>query len=197
MGKKAGPNKENLEATRRVFLQIAHKEFSTKGYYGASTAAIVEESGMARGSLYYHFGDKKGLFKAVYEEAMSGMRTDMIAKTHHIADAWEAFMTGCMTLLDLCMKDELRRIIVDVHTALTYRERYDVLRKTLLEEIQQMLVKLVDAGHFKGHDLHTLMMMVFGLISESGRSFEVSDNIVNSRAMMGNSFTLLMERARG
>jgi AcrR family transcriptional regulator len=60
MGKKHGPNKENLEATRRIFLNIARKEFSTRGYYNASTAAIVEESGMARGSLYYHFGDKKG-----------------------------------------------------------------------------------------------------------------------------------------
>ena len=74
MAKKPGPNKQNLEATRRIFLNIARKEFSTQGYYNASTAHIVEESGMARGSLYYHFGDKKGLFRAVYEELMTEMR---------------------------------------------------------------------------------------------------------------------------
>lgn len=197
MGKKSGSNKDSLEATRRVFLDIAHREFSTKGYYGASTADIVDESGMARGSLYYHFGDKKGLFKAVYEQAMTDMRDQVVKKTTTMPDSWDRFMTAALLMLDLCMKNEVRRLIVDVHTALTYRERFDILQKTLLLELRNLLTGVLADGHFKGHEPNTLMMMVFGIISESGRSFELSDDVVQTRKALGDTFTLFMERARG
>ena len=70
MSKRPGKNKENLEETRRIFLEVAEKEFTEYGFAQASTSRIVEHSGMARGSLYYHFGDKNGLFKAVYEKEL-------------------------------------------------------------------------------------------------------------------------------
>lgn len=197
MAKKGGPNKESLEATRRVFLTIARKEFSTKGYYGASTADIVQESGMARGSLYYHFGDKKGLFKAVYEEAMIDMRREVVCDIKAIEDSWDRFIKACLTVLDLCMKNEIRRIIVDVHTALTYRERFEILSKTLLEELIAILTATINSGYFKGHEPRTLMMMIFGIISESGRSFELSDDVTKSRKILGDTLVLFLERARG
>jgi AcrR family transcriptional regulator len=196
MGKKAGPNKESLEATRKIFLDIARKEFSHKGYYGASTGDIVNESGMARGSLYYHFGDKKGLFKAVYEETMKDMRGEVVGRIGPIDNAWDKFMTACLTVLDLCMRSEMRRIVVDVHTALTYRERFEILSKTLLEELVDILGGVIKAGYFKGHEPRTLMMMIFGIISESGRSFELSEDVVKTRKTLGDTFILFMEQAR-
>ena len=196
MAKKHGPNKENLEATRRTFLTIARKEFSTLGYYNASTANIVDESGMARGSLYYHFGDKKGLFRAVYEELMEEMQH---AIKHDIAKAsnpWESLMAGCLKVLDLCMKDETRRIVIDVHTALTYKERVEVLQKTLLLELNNILQGVIGMGYFKGHDLRALNIMIFGILSESSRSFELADNVPQARESIGKNFVLFMESAR-
>lgn len=197
MAKKAGPNQENLEATRRIFLNIARKEFSTKGYYNASTADIVNESGMARGSLYYHFGDKKGLFKAVYEEAMIDMRHTIVARVEPIEDSWEKFITACLATLDLGMKKELRRVIVDVHTALTYNERFSILSRTLLEELMVLLHNVLRAGYFKGHEPRTLMMMIFGIISESVRSFEVSEDVPKTRKQLGDTLVMFLEKARG
>lgn len=196
MAKKHGPNKENLEATRRIFLKIARKEFSTLGYYNASTANIVDESGMARGSLYYHFGDKKGLFRAVYEELMGEMQMSVKEQVVAAKDSWEALMNGCLNVLDLCMKDETRRIIIDVHTALTYKERVEVLQRTLLHELNAILFSVLGMGYFKGHDPRSLSIMVFGIISEGSRSFELADDIHQAREAMGKSFVLFMETAR-
>lgn len=196
MAKKHGPNKENLEATRRVFLQIARKEFSTQGYYEASTAEIVERSGMARGSLYYHFGDKKGLFRAVYQELMEEMRDDIKKHIANIAEPWDAFMAGCMRCLDLLMQSQTRRIIVDVHTALTYGERLEILQHTLLEELYVLLQRVLDAGYFKGHNTRSLGLLIFGILSEGGQSFELADNVQKARDEIGNSFVLFMEKAR-
>lgn len=196
MAKKHGPNKENLEATRRTFLKIARKEFSTLGYYNASTANIVEESGMARGSLYYHFGDKKGLFRAVYEELMEEMQVSVKEQVVTAKDSWEALMNGCLSVLDMCMKDETRRIIIDVHTALTYKERVEVLQRTLLHELNAILFSVLGMGYFKEHDPRSLSIMIFGIISEGSRSFELADDIHKAREAMGKSFVLFMETAR-
>lgn len=196
MGKKHGPNKENLEATRRIFLNIARKEFSTRGYYNASTAAIVEESGMARGSLYYHFGDKKGLFRAVYEELMTEMRDSVKKDVADAKDPWEAFITGGLKILDFCTTDEIRRIVIDVHTALSYRERLEVLQRTLLYELRAVLQGVYKMGYFKGHDPRSLSVMIFGILSEGGRSLELADDVHKARDALGKSFVLLMEAAR-
>lgn len=196
MAKKHGPNKENLEATRKVFLDIARREFAAQGYYNASTASIVEESGMARGSLYYHFGDKKGLFGAVYEQLMEEMQSEILAKIEAIPDCWEALMTGCLTVLDLCMKNETRRIVVDVHTALSYAERLEILGRTLLYELQLLLRRAIAEGYFEGHELRSLSIIIFGILSEGGRSFELADDVGKARQDIGNAFLLFMEKAR-
>lgn len=196
MAKKHGPNKENLEATRRIFLQIARKEFSTQGYYNASTAQIVEESGMARGSLYYHFGDKKGLFRAVYEELMEEMREEVLESIKDKADAWDRFIAGCLKVLDLLTHAPTRRVIVDVHTALTYGERLDILQRTLLMELQHILQDVFEEGYFKDHDPRSLGLMIFGFISEGGRSFELAKDIPQARKAIGDTFVMFMERAR-
>lgn len=197
MGKKHGPNKENLEATRRIFLKIARKEFATSGYYNASTASIVAESGMARGSLYYHFGDKKGLFRAIYEEVMIEMQTAIQEKVAQTTNAWDALMIGCLTCLDLCTSVETRRIIIDVHTALTYAERVEVLQKTLLKELNSHMTGALEQGHFKGMDPRSLGIMIFGIISEGGRSFELVEDIAKAREDLGRTFVTFMETARG
>jgi AcrR family transcriptional regulator len=196
MAKKHGPNKENLEATRRVFLKIAREEFSTQGYYNASTANIVKESGMARGSLYYHFGDKKGLFRAVYEELMEEMQAAVKKNSEGSKDAWDALMAGCLTVLDLCTEKQTRRIIVDVHTAIPYPERLEILGRTLIYELQIALRGSMELGYFKGHDIRSLGIIIFGIISEGSRSFELTDNVAQAREDIGKAFVLFMNNVR-
>lgn len=196
MAKKHGPNKENLEATRRVFLTIARREFSAQGYYNASTANIVAESGMARGSLYYHFGDKKGLFRAVYEELMQEMEAAIRQSVEGITNPWDSLMAGCLKVLDLCTDTATRRIIVDVHTAITYQERLEILSETLIKELQTYIQECMREGYFKGHELRSLSIIIFGIISEGSRSFELASDVQKAREDIGNAFLLFMNNVR-
>ena len=41
-------------------------EFSEKGYSGASINTIVDKLGIAKGSIFQYFGDKKGLFLFIF-----------------------------------------------------------------------------------------------------------------------------------
>lgn len=61
--------KEEAEQTRQDLLEAALKVFSQKGYSAARLEDIAETAGVTRGAIYYHFGNKSELYKALIEEA--------------------------------------------------------------------------------------------------------------------------------
>jgi AcrR family transcriptional regulator len=57
--------------TRDHILQVAQDAFTKKGFPNASVSEICAAAGISPPTLYYHFGNKDGLFQAVVEEALS------------------------------------------------------------------------------------------------------------------------------
>lgn len=55
------------EATRQRILAAATREFSREGYGGARGASIARQAGCSERMVYYYFGSKRGLFRAVLE----------------------------------------------------------------------------------------------------------------------------------
>lgn len=51
--------------TRQRILRAALKWFARKGYAGTSISDIVTSAGVSRPVLYYYFGNKAGLYKAL------------------------------------------------------------------------------------------------------------------------------------
>lgn len=51
--------------TRELILQGAARIFARKGYEGTTIADIVEESGVTKGAMYFHFKSKEELGKAI------------------------------------------------------------------------------------------------------------------------------------
>ena len=50
------------EEKRKAFIEIALDEFADNDYNSASVSKIVEKAGIAKGSVYQYFADKKDLF---------------------------------------------------------------------------------------------------------------------------------------
>jgi AcrR family transcriptional regulator len=69
---KAGrPRLRDPEATRRRILAAALQEFSAKGIDGARVDAIAERAGTNKRMLYYYFGSKDDLFRAVLRQRLA------------------------------------------------------------------------------------------------------------------------------
>jgi AcrR family transcriptional regulator len=62
------------EEKRRRIVEAATREFSEKGFERASINAIVGAVGIAKGSIYQYFPDKKGLFLYTFEAAVGAIR---------------------------------------------------------------------------------------------------------------------------
>jgi AcrR family transcriptional regulator len=56
--------------TRRQILRAALKYFANAGYAATSVQQIVDDAGVSKPALYYHFHDKAGLFAALVNEAL-------------------------------------------------------------------------------------------------------------------------------
>jgi AcrR family transcriptional regulator len=56
------------ERARERLLRAAADVFDRKGYAAASVREIVEQAGLTKPVLYYHFGSKEGILTAILEE---------------------------------------------------------------------------------------------------------------------------------
>ncbi|MGV0578485.1 helix-turn-helix domain-containing protein [Mycolicibacterium elephantis] len=61
------------EESRRLLIAAATELFAEQGFRRTTFADIAERSGISRGSIPWHFGNKDGLLQAVIEEFIAGM----------------------------------------------------------------------------------------------------------------------------
>jgi AcrR family transcriptional regulator len=70
-GEPERPRLRDPEGTRRRILAAALQEFSAKGIDGARVDAIAERAGTNKRMLYYYFGSKDDLFRAVLRQRLA------------------------------------------------------------------------------------------------------------------------------
>lgn len=66
-------SRQGTESTERrdQIVDAAMRHFAARGYRGARVEDIATEVGVAKGTVFLHFGNKEGLFMAAYREAVS------------------------------------------------------------------------------------------------------------------------------
>jgi TetR/AcrR family transcriptional regulator, transcriptional repressor for nem operon len=86
---RAGPGRPR-EFDLDVALQDAIEVFRTHGYHGTSVQDLTAGTGLARGSLYKAFHDKRSLFLAALEHYMAGSLQRLSATLNAPGSAREA-----------------------------------------------------------------------------------------------------------
>ncbi len=66
--------KQNPEAVKADILAVAREEFAEHGLSGARIQKIVERTKSSKRMIFYYFGDKEGLYRAVLAEAYRSVR---------------------------------------------------------------------------------------------------------------------------
>lgn len=139
---------ERSEATRTALLAAGRRLFASEGYAGAGREAIVAAAGVTRGALQHHFGDKRALFEAVYEEveqevvATTAEAAMTVGHEHPVA----MLRAGCQAYLDAVLDPAVQRICAidgpavlpdDVRQAITDRYAFGIVRSAVEEAIAQ------------------------------------------------------------
>ena len=61
------------QSKRDLIVGVAMRHFAEHGYRGARVEDIAAEVGVAKGTVFLHFGNKEGLFLAAFERAVRGL----------------------------------------------------------------------------------------------------------------------------
>lgn len=73
-GAEAALELTDAERSKRDILAIATEEFAVNGFSGARVDQIAERTRTSKRMIYYYFGGKEGLYRAVLEKAYGDIR---------------------------------------------------------------------------------------------------------------------------
>jgi TetR/AcrR family transcriptional regulator len=160
------PRSPRAEAKRELIIDCAMRHFAEHGYAGARIESIAGELGIAKGSIFQHFGSKAGLFLEVYKRSVVSLPAWLEApdevrrggffatvrywleRTEHlVADDWIPYRVSLIGNYgtDLDVKREITRFLVseDPYGTLEFiewgQERGEVRTDIDLETIVSML----------------------------------------------------------
>jgi AcrR family transcriptional regulator len=80
----------DAEETRANILEVAAFEFADKGLAGARIDEIAEKTASSKRMIYYYFGGKDELYRAVLERAYASIRTREAAENFEALPAADA-----------------------------------------------------------------------------------------------------------
>ncbi len=133
---------------RNEILDAAEQLFVTKGFDGTSTNDILEQVGIARGTLYYHFKSKEEIL-----DAMIGRMTEMLLKKAGQIAAQKdkpVLQRLTETMLALNVDSELGNAIMEqVHkpqNALMHQK----MQEELLKGVVPLISGLIEEGIAQG-----------------------------------------------
>lgn len=155
------------DAKRETILDAAMRHFAEQGYEGARMEDIAAELGIAKGSIFQHFGSKAGLFLAAYKRAVALLPAWLDAPRevvdegfwavlrywldhteHLVRDTWVPYRVSLIGNYgtDLKLKREINRFLLseDPYGTLDFVE-FGVERGEVRSDIDpQMIASMID-----------------------------------------------------
>ncbi|WP_420110854.1 TetR/AcrR family transcriptional regulator [Pseudactinotalea sp.] len=135
---------ERAAARRSEILGAAAIEFAARGFDGTRVTDVARRAGVASGTVFYHFTDKAGLFRALF--AADGPRNAELAeRAQLIEDPLEAVLHLVDGLAAESVDDEaalfvvelIRRVTVDAKLAAIVEETSAVTIGALTDAVSR------------------------------------------------------------
>jgi len=105
------PRTEMIAETRGKLIAAARYAFGTTGYAEASMDDFTAAAGLTRGALYHHFGDKRGLLRAVIEQIDAEMTERLKQIAARAPTPWQAVVDEWIAYVEMALEPEIQRIL--------------------------------------------------------------------------------------
>jgi len=161
------PTRPRSEAKRSRIVEAATQHFAEHGYHAARVGDIATALGIAKGSIFQHFGSKDGLFFEVYkrsvrslakylevsEEVRAGgffevLRYWLVRTEHLVHEDWIPYRICLLGNYgtDLVLKSEINRFLIseDPYGTVAF-VRFGIERRDLRNDMDiEMIVSIID-----------------------------------------------------
>ena len=161
------PPRPRSEGKRTKIVDAAMRHFAEQGYHAARVGDIAAALGIAKGSIFQHFGSKDGLFFEVYKKAVRSFPRYLdapaevceggffevlrywLARTEHLLhEDWIPYRVSLLGNYgtDLSLKREINRFLMaeDPYGTVAF-VRFGLERAELRRDLdQEMIVSILD-----------------------------------------------------
>ncbi|OGR04527.1 MAG: hypothetical protein A2511_16375 [Deltaproteobacteria bacterium RIFOXYD12_FULL_50_9] len=156
------------DAPERV-LAAALDLFTRKGYAATTVREIVEAAGVSKPVLYYHFGNKEGLYLAIMRQNFSLFEETVAAIVDSDGTASERLLAFCQALFDCLCANILRaRLIYAMHFGPPQGAPIFDLSSffsRMLEITRAMIGEGIEAGLIASADPESLVWAIVGSLN--------------------------------
>ena len=189
---------EQAEGTRTALIEAARPLFSERGYADVATEEIVAAARVTRGALYYHFEDKRDLFRAVYAEVDRELVEGIARVALEESDPWQRLIAGCDAFLDACIDPALQRIVfLDAPSVLGWREWHEAAEAaSALGVVELGLKAAAEAGLVRIGNVPVFAHLVLGALNEAGMFIAHSEDTETARRDAGVAVMQLLQGLR-
>ncbi|MFI5694703.1 TetR family transcriptional regulator [Kribbella sp. NPDC051586] len=173
------------QATRRHLIEVATELFADRGYEGTSIEAVLERTGMSRGSLYHHFPGKDRLFEAVVESvhaqvgesALAAVTASGATEPHDLIKAAE------LAWIRLASEPVVRRILlIDAPTVLGWRRWRDLEAQYGLGMLKTVLQQAADTGRVPAHLVESFAHILLAAGNELALVIALAEDVPAAQA---------------
>ena len=153
-----------MNKTKRRIFKTAIKLFAEKGFDNAGIEEITAVSGVAKGSLYYHFETKEEIFDTLLDSGFKLLGNSIEIKFRHRETAEEKLKAIILILIKIVVLYEEFMTVV-ISNSLGENERALKCQKAVDDFCSQIADVLNDGiknGEFKPCDTESLSYLIFG-----------------------------------
>lgn len=164
------------ETTQARIISIARNIFAREGFAGTSLAEIVKKADVTTGAIYHHFGDKRGLFKAV-AESLEQEILDEVAKLPLENDPWNAFESGISATLKICARADIQRIVFqEAPTVIGLAEWREIEVQYAFGVMRAAIGELSIAGEISESDPDITAQIILGAIIQAAHAVATAND---------------------
>jgi AcrR family transcriptional regulator len=171
--------------SRMALIKAARRLFGERGYAAVSLDEVCRRARLTKGALYHHFENKEDLFLAVYDQVEADLVSAGAEATDGAADLWAQLSGAGRALLDICVRPDARRIILEAPAVLGWAKARAAEEKYALGQLQAGLEAAVSAGVLESDSPGLLAQLLFALFHEAGMSVAAAENPARAKAEVG------------
>lgn len=185
-----------MEQTRLKLLQHGRVLFGTVGFADTVMDQLTGQAGLTRGALYHHFGSKKGLFLAVYQQLDQEMDSRLQAISASAPDSWSAFSGRCHAYLKMVTEPDIQRIMIRDASSVLDSEQIQAVRMSCIEAIAGLLTQLLEDKIIPDTSPVMLARLINGALLDTARYIAGSEDSVMALNEAEQSLDLMLNGLR-
>jgi len=159
--------------THQKILSAARRLFARTGYDGTTTRAIAQAAGVAEGTLFRHFDNKKAVLVEVATAGWVEILTDLLTELSEMGSYKAVAQMMRRRMLHVRENNDLFRVCfleAQFHPDLRERIQSDTIAK--MTDVAEAFVQTgIDRGVYRPLDPHLIAHVFLGLFMVAGFSY--------------------------